>query len=82
MWDFKLPSPPWGGVLSTAGGLVFAGSNEGNVFALDAKTGDPLWQFQAGGPIRANPMSFSVKGRQHVAVAAGRAYVVFALPIQ
>ena len=29
VWDFKLPSPPWGGVLSTAGGLVFAGSNEG-----------------------------------------------------
>ena len=80
MWDFKLPSPPWGGVLSTAGGLVFAGSNEGNVFALDAKTGAPLWQFQAGGPMRANPMSFSAEGRQFVAVAAGRAYVVFALP--
>ena len=62
VWDFKLPSPPWGGVLSTAGGLVFGGSNEGNVFALDAKTGDPLWQFQAGGPMRANPMSFLVKG--------------------
>ena len=58
VWDFKLPTPPWGGVLSTAGGLVFAGSNEGNVFALDAKTG----------------------GRQHVAVAAGRAFIVFALP--
>ena len=58
------------------------GSNEGNVFALDAKTGDPLWQFQAGGPMRANPMAFSVKGRQHLAVAAGRAYAVFALPAQ
>ena len=37
-WDFKLPSPPWAGVMSTAGGLVFGGSNEGNFFALDART--------------------------------------------
>ena len=43
-------SPPWAGVLSTAGGLVFGGSDEGNFFALDAKTGKPLWDFQTGGP--------------------------------
>lgn len=79
VWDFKLPSPPWGGVLSTAGGLVFGGSNEGNVFALDARSGQALWQFQAGGAIRANPISFAVDGRQHVAIASGRAFVVFAL---
>jgi alcohol dehydrogenase (cytochrome c) len=36
VWDFALPSPTWAGVLSTAGGLVFSGSNEGNFFALDA----------------------------------------------
>ena len=52
MWEFKLPSPPWAGVLSTAGGLVFGGSNEGNVFALDARTGQALWQFQTGGAVR------------------------------
>ena len=79
VWDFKLPTPPWGGLLSTAGGLVFGGSNEGNVFALDAKTGEPLWQFQTGGPMRANPMAFAVDGRQHIAVAAGRVFLVFAL---
>ena len=78
-WDFRLPSPPWGGVLATAGGLVFGGSNEGNVFALDAKSGKALWQFQSGGPVRSNPMSFAVDGRQHVAIAAGRAFLVFAL---
>jgi alcohol dehydrogenase (cytochrome c) len=80
-WDFKLPSPPWGGVLSTAGGLVFGGSNEGNFFGLDARTGHALWQFQAGGAVRSNPMSFSVDGRQHIVIAAGRAFVVFALPV-
>ena len=79
VWDFKLPSPPWGGVLSTAGGLVFGGSNEGNAFALDATTGQALWQFQTGGAIRTNPMSFAIDGRQHIAIAGGRAYIVFAL---
>jgi alcohol dehydrogenase (cytochrome c) len=52
VWGFKLPSPPWAGVMASAGGLVFGGSNEGNFFALDAATGRPLWQFQTGGAIR------------------------------
>src|SRR5262249_23811321 len=61
-WSFPLPSPPWAGVLSTAGGLVFGGSNEGNFFALDANTGQPLWQFQTGAPIEASPMSYTADG--------------------
>jgi alcohol dehydrogenase (cytochrome c) len=65
--------------MSTAGGLVFGGSNEGNFFALDAKSGKPLWQFQTGGQIRSGPMSFLVGDKQHVAVAGGHAIFVFAL---
>ena len=80
VWDFRLPSPSWSGVLSTAGGLVFSGSNEGNFYALDATTGVPLWQFQVGGLVRSNPTTFLVDGRQHVSVAAGRAVFMFALP--
>lgn len=80
MWDFKLPSPPWSGVLSTAGGLVFSGSQEGNFYALDARTGVALWQFQTGGAVRSNPATFLVEGRQHVSVSSGRALFVFALP--
>jgi alcohol dehydrogenase (cytochrome c) len=79
VWDFKLPSPPWAGVLSTAGGLVFSGSQEGNFYALDAITGKPLWQFQTGGAIRSGPMSFLASGKQHVAIAGGHALFVFAL---
>ena len=79
-WEFKLLSPPWSGVLATAGGLVFGGSNEGNVYALDATTGAPLWEFQTGGFVYGNPVSFLVEGRQHVAVAAGNALFVFGLP--
>jgi alcohol dehydrogenase (cytochrome c) len=79
-WEFKLHSPPWAGILSTAGGLVFGGTNEGNFFALDDQTGEALWQFQTGGAIRANPVSFSLDGKQHVAIAAGNAILVFGLP--
>jgi alcohol dehydrogenase (cytochrome c) len=79
LWEFRLQSPPWAGVLATAGGLVFSGSNEGNFFALDAKTGKPLWDFQAGGAVAANPISFNIEGRQHVAIAADRVLYVLGL---
>ncbi len=78
-WEFKLLSPSWAGVMSTAGGLVFGGSSEGNFFALDAMTGKPLWDFQTGGSINANPVSFMVEGKQRVAIAAGHSLFVFGL---
>jgi alcohol dehydrogenase (cytochrome c) len=42
--------------------------------------GKSLWQFQTGGRIRANPVSFAIDGRQHIAIAAGNAILVFGLP--
>ncbi len=79
-FEFRLQSPPWAGVLSTAGGLVFGGTDEGNIFAIDGRSGAPLWQFQAGGAVRTNPISFAIEGRQHVAISAGGALFVFGLP--
>jgi alcohol dehydrogenase (cytochrome c) len=79
VWDFRLPTPSWAGVMATAGDLVFSGSNEGNFFALDATNGKALWQFQTGGPIRSGPISFLANGRQHVAVAGGHVVFVFAV---
>jgi alcohol dehydrogenase (cytochrome c) len=78
-WEFKLHSPPWAGVLSTAGGLVFGGSDEGNFYALDARTGKPLWDFQTGSGIAANPVSFTIDGHQCIAIAADRVLYVFSL---
>ncbi len=78
-WEFKLHSPPWAGVMSTAGGLVFSGSDEGNFYALDAQTGKPLWDFQTGSAIAANPISFTVDGHQYIAIAADRVLYVFGL---
>jgi alcohol dehydrogenase (cytochrome c) len=79
-WNFPIHSPPWAGVLSTAGGLVFAGSEEGNFFALDARTGKSLWDFQTGGGVRAGPMSFMIDGKQYIGIAASRNVYVFSLP--
>lgn len=76
-WEFKQHAPPSAGLLSTAGGLIFGGTREGYVFALDAETGAPLWRFNAGGRIDANPVTFEVDGRQHVAIAAGASLFVF-----
>jgi len=63
-WEFPLHSPPWAGLLSTAGGIVFGGSNEGHFFALDSRTGKPLWRFPTGGAITANPIAYMNRGRQ------------------
>jgi len=70
-WEFRLHSPPWSGVLSTAGGLVFATAAEGDVMALDAASGKLLWRFQSGGAANANPMSYLSGGKQYIAVAMG-----------
>ena len=78
-WEFKLLSPPWAGVLSTAGGLVFSGSDEGNFYALDAESGKPLWDFQTGGAIGANPIAFTIDGHECIAIAADRVLYVFSL---
>jgi alcohol dehydrogenase (cytochrome c) len=78
-WEFPLHSAPWSGVLATGGGLVFSGSDEGNFYALDARSGKPLWDFQTGGAIAANPVSFTIDGKQHVAIAASRVLYVFGL---
>lgn len=78
-WEFELQTPPWSGVMATAGGLVFGASNEGNFFALDAEDGDPLWFFNSGAHIRTNPMGFSVDGNQRVAITGGQTLFVFGL---
>ena len=78
-WEFMLHSPPWAGVMATAGGLVFGGSDEGNIFALDAASGKPLWDFQSGGAVRTNPMSFAVDGKQRVVSTSGGTMFVFGL---
>jgi len=70
----------WGGLLATAGGLVFFGDDDGSFGALDARSGKPLWHFPLGARWHASPMTYAVDGRQYVAVAANASIVAFALP--
>lgn len=70
-WQIKNNAPLWGGVMTTAGGLVFWGTPEGYLKAADAKTGKELWQFQTGSGIVAPPVTWEDKGEQFVAVVSG-----------
>ena len=79
-WDPKTNTVAWkvehgtawnGGMLATAGNLVFQGNAHGQMVAYNAKTGDKLWTFDAGTGIVAPPVSYSVDGVQYVTVMAG-----------
>lgn len=71
VWQTKTDKPLVGGVLATAGGLVFTGQGDGDFSAFDAKTGANLWNFNCGAGVNAPPISYEIDGRQYVAVAAG-----------
>ncbi len=69
------------GVMSTAGGLVFYGDNTaGAVIAVDAKTGQRLWQFDTQQVWKSSPMTFAIDGKQYIGVVAGSTVRVFGLP--
>jgi alcohol dehydrogenase (cytochrome c) len=70
-WQVKTPQPMIGGILATAGNLVFTGEGNGQFKAYDAETGSALWKFQAGAGVNAPPSSYTVDGKQYIAVAAG-----------
>ncbi|ARN75174.1 PQQ-dependent dehydrogenase, methanol/ethanol family [Oceanicoccus sagamiensis] len=70
-WEVKHPLPVNGGVLATAGGLVFQGTGLGGFHAYDADHGKRLWSFQADSAVLAGPISYSLDGEQYIAVAQG-----------
>lgn len=71
VWSKKFQFPMLASLLSTAGDLIFAGEPNGDFNALHARTGDVLWKFKTGSGIHSNPISYSVKGKQYVAVPTG-----------
>jgi len=70
-WKVKTAQPMIGGIMATAGGLVFTGEGNGLFKAYDSETGSVLWKFQAGAGVNAPPSSYTVDGKQYVVVAAG-----------
>jgi len=89
-WKFDTDEPLIGGVLATGGNLVFNGEANGLFRAFDAQNGKKLWEYQTGAGVNAPAVSYSVSGKQYIAVASGgnnqidakrgNSVVVFALP--
>ncbi|WP_428609874.1 PQQ-dependent methanol/ethanol family dehydrogenase [Sedimenticola sp.] len=71
VWEYKNNAPLWGGVMTTAGGLVFTGTPEGYLKAFDSKTGEELWKFQTGSGIVGQPITWEQDGEQYVSVVSG-----------
>jgi PQQ-dependent dehydrogenase (methanol/ethanol family) len=83
VWEIAQPgaakAKSWSGVLATAGGLVFYGKPNGGFDAVDERSGETLWHFPTNVRMKASPMTFSVRGKQYVAVAAGPNILCFGL---
>ena len=72
MWGIKEDLAAWGGALATAGDVVFYGTMEGWLKAVDAKSGDVLWKFKTPSGIIGNPMTYvGPDGKQYVAILSG-----------
>jgi len=80
-WEYEQigQASTWGGVLSTASGLVFFGEDGGSFAAVDARRGKLLWRFPANTAWRGSPMTYAVDGRQFIAVAGGGNIFAFGL---
>ena len=65
--------------MSTAGNLVFGGTQEGVVFALDSRTGERLWHFAANERVYASPISYLSNGKQYISLAVGDVLLTFGL---
>jgi PQQ-dependent dehydrogenase (methanol/ethanol family) len=79
-WELRYATPSLSGVMSTASGLVFAGDNEGNFMAVDARAGKPLWHYPTGASIwGAAATTYMLDGRQYVLIPSGTTLVAFAL---
>jgi alcohol dehydrogenase (cytochrome c) len=78
-WQFKMADFTDSGILTTASDLLFSGGREGYFYALDARNGTLLWKAALGGRVTNGPMTYSVNGKQYVAIAAGNSLFAFAL---
>ena len=70
-WEVPYAIPNWSGTLATAGGLIFTGDQEGEFAAYDAQTGKKVWRFQTGSGIVSQPITWTMNGKQYVAVLSG-----------
>src|SRR2546427_6290880 len=80
-WEFRYITPSTAGLLTTASGLIFSGDAEGNLLALDSRSGKLLWRYQMGAPMHGtSPTTYMVDGRQYLLVPSGTTLTAWALP--
>jgi alcohol dehydrogenase (cytochrome c) len=80
-WEFRYPTSSSSGVLTTASGLVFSGDGDGNIIALDSRSGKYLWHYQLGVGLRSTGgTTYMVDGRQYLLTPSGNTLTAFALP--
>jgi alcohol dehydrogenase (cytochrome c) len=81
VWEYPMTGAGrmWTGVVSTAGGVVFSGDDDGHLLALEASTGKHLWHFNMGEILAASPITYEVDGQQYVAIASASAVFSFGL---
>jgi alcohol dehydrogenase (cytochrome c) len=81
VWEYPMTGlgRMWTGAVSTAGGVIFSGDDDGHLVALNAATGKHLWHFNMGELLTASPITYSVDGKQYVAIASATAVLSFGL---
>jgi len=81
VWEYPMTGygRMWTGTVSTAGGVVFTGDDDGHLVALDAKTGSELWYFNMGELLTASPITYEADHKQYVAIASATAIFSFGL---
>ena len=80
-WEFLMPTPSRAGILTTASNLLFSGDGDGNLLALDSRTGKLLWRYQMGALLYGtSPITYVLDGRQHLLVPSGTTLTAWALP--
>jgi alcohol dehydrogenase (cytochrome c) len=70
-WSYRTRAPQTGAVMPTGGGLVFSGAWDRYFRAFDDTTGDVLWQIRLNNAVNSFPVTYTVNGKQYVAVSAG-----------
>jgi alcohol dehydrogenase (cytochrome c) len=70
-WELKFDPPMYSSLMTTAGGLLFAGDLKGNALAYDAATGRQLWSFNTGSGIKGGPVTYEAGGHQYILYPSG-----------